>query len=181
MLSLLSQQLRGDILLVLTLRTDEAPRDPGLLRFEAEVGRQAEHRVEVEPLTRAEQARQISDILGVPPRRELLDDVYVRAEGNPFFAEELLALGGAGDLPTTVRDLLLARLEALTPATRQVLRAASVIGRRVPHRLLEVVSDVGGAGLEEALRPAVEHHVLVTEEPDGLLDGGSYSFRHALL
>ena len=183
MLALLSHQLRGDILLVLTLRTDEAPRDPGLVRFAAEVGRRGDHRITLQPLTREQQARQVSDILGVPPRRELLDDVYSRAEGNPFFAEELLVLGGAGDLPTTVRDLLLARLEALSPVTRQVLRAASVIGRRVPHRLLEAVSDVTGSRLDEALRPAVDGHVLVPADvaADGVAVGGAYQFRHALL
>ena len=84
------------------------------------------------PLTRDEQARQLSDILGLPPTRALLDDVYARAEGNPFFAEELLALSGREALPVTVRDLLLARLEALSPSTRQVLRTAGVIA--IPPR-----------------------------------------------
>ena len=177
LLSLLAHQLRGDVLLLLTLRTDEAPRDPGIVRFTAELGKRGQHRLELLPLTRDEQARQLSDILGVPPRRDLLDEVYARAEGNPFFAEELLALHRSSGLPSTVRDLLLARVEALPPATRQVLRTSAVVGRRVPHRLLEAVSDVTGARLEEALRPAVESHVLVIDDSSG----GSYQFRHALL
>ncbi len=177
MLALLAQQLRGDVLLLFTLRTDESPQDPGITRFVAETGRGADHRLQLDPLTREQQARQISDILGVPPVKNLLDDVYGRAEGNPFFAEELLVLGSDGELPGTVRDLLLARLDALAPATRQLLRSASVVGRRVPHRLLEAITDLSGDALDRAIRPAVENHVLTTDDADG----GTYQFRHALL
>jgi DNA-binding CsgD family transcriptional regulator/tetratricopeptide (TPR) repeat protein len=177
MLALLAQQLRGDVLLVSTLRTDESPQDAGITRFVAETGRGAGHRVVLEPLSREQQARQISDILGVPPVKNLLDDVYGRAEGNPFFAEELLVLGSHGELPSTVRDLLLARLDALAPATRQLLRSACIVGRRVPHRLLEAITDLSGDALDSALRPAVENHVLTTDDADG----GTYQFRHALL
>jgi DNA-binding CsgD family transcriptional regulator/Tfp pilus assembly protein PilF len=176
LLSLLAHQLRGGTLILLTLRTDEAPRDLGVVRLTAELARRGDDHVVLQPLTREEQARQISDILGVPPPRSLLDQVYARAEGNPFFAEELLALNRAGELPPTVRDLLLARLDALAPATRQVLRTGAVIGRTIPHDLLEAVADVSGPRLESALRSAVEEHVLVTAA-----DIAGYQFRHALL
>ncbi|SFS07152.1 regulatory protein, luxR family [Microbacterium sp. cf046] len=176
LMAILSSQLRGGTLLLFTVRSDETSAEPEVARFIAEAGRGSDRRVVLQPLTREEQALQLSDILGVPPRKALLDDVYARAEGNPFFAEELLALARDGDLPATVRDLLLARLEALSPATRQVLRAACVIGRRVTHRLLEQVADRSGPSLDAALRPAVEQHVLLTEQA-----GGLYMFRHALL
>jgi DNA-binding CsgD family transcriptional regulator/tetratricopeptide (TPR) repeat protein len=177
LVALLASQLRGDALLVFTVRSDESPQDAGVARFIAETGRGSGQRVALGPLTRDEQALQLSDILGVPPRTALLDEVYARAEGNPFFAEELLVLGSDGELPETIRDLLLARLDALGPATAQALRAASVVGRRVPHRLLDRVADVTGPSLDAALRPAVEHHVLLTDAADG----GVYIFRHALL
>jgi DNA-binding CsgD family transcriptional regulator/tetratricopeptide (TPR) repeat protein len=176
LLGLLARQQPGDLVLLLTLRTDESPVPAGLTRYLAELVRRGDHRVSLQPLSREQQAHQISDILGVPPHRQLLDDVYDRAEGNPFFAEEVLALAQQGDegLPATVRDLLVARLEALSPATQQVLRTASVVGRTSPHRLLEVVVDVSGERLEEVLRDAVAAHVL-RAEGDGL------TFRHALL
>ena len=176
LLSLLAHQLRGGALLLLTLRTDEAPQDPGVVRLTAELVRRGDDHVVLQPLTREEQARQLSDILGVPPTRSLLDQVYARAEGNPFFAEELLALNRTGELPPTVRDLLLARLDALAPATRQVLRTGAVIGRIIPHDLLEAVADVSGPRLDTALRSAVEEHVLVRAP-----DIAGYQFRHALL
>ena len=176
LLALLTRQQQGDVVLLLTLRTDESPAPAGLTRYLAELVRRGDHRVALQPLSREQQAHQISDILGVPPRRQLLDEVYERAEGNPFFAEEVLALVQQGDegLPATVRDLLVARLEALSPATQQVLRTASVIGRTAPYRLLEAVVDVSGERLEEVLRDAVSAHVL-RAEGDGL------TFRHALL
>ena len=176
LLALLARQQPGDVVLLLTLRTDESPAPAGLTRYLAELVRSGDRRVSLRPLSREQQAHQISDILGVPPHRQLLDDVYGRAEGNPFFAEEVLALAHQGDegLPATVRDLLVARLEALSPATQQVLRTASVVGRSAPHRLLGAVVDVSGERLEEVLRDAVAAHVL-SAEGDGL------TFRHALL
>ncbi len=176
LLALLSRQQQGDVVLLLTLRTDESPAPAGLTRYLAELVRRGEHRVELQPLSREQQAHQISDILGVPPHPQLLDEVYARAEGNPFFAEEVLALVEQGDegVPATVRDLLVARLEALSPATQQVLRTASVIGRTAPYRLLEAVVDVSGERLEEILRGAVTAHVLRTQ-------GDGLTFRHALL
>jgi DNA-binding CsgD family transcriptional regulator/tetratricopeptide (TPR) repeat protein len=175
LLALLARQQHGAVLLLLTLRTDESTAPPGLARYLAELARRGDQHVRLAPLTRDEQAQQMSDILGLPPRRQLLDEVYARAEGNPFFAEELLALGaGSGELPSTIRDLLLARLEALRPATRQVLRTASLIGREVPHRLLEAAVDVRGERLEAALREAVDAHVLQARTE-------TLVFRHALL
>ncbi|HET6937707.1 MAG TPA: AAA family ATPase, partial [Nocardioides sp.] len=176
LLALLARQQQGDVVLLLTLRTDESPPPAGLSRYLAELVRRGDHRITLPPLSREQQARQISDILGVPPRTRLLDEVYERAEGNPFFAEEVLALAQHGDegLPATVRDLLTARLETLSPATQQVLRTASMIGRTAPHRLLAAVVDVSGDRLDEVVRSAVVAHVLE-------VDGDGLAFRHALL
>ena len=96
LLALLARQQQGDVVLLLTLRTDESPAPAGLTRYLAELVRRGDHRVALQPLSREQQAHQISDILGVPPHRRLLDEVYARAEGNPFFAEEMLALVAAG-------------------------------------------------------------------------------------
>ena len=176
LLALLARQQRGPILLLLTLRDDESPLPPGLTRYLAELARHGDQRIRLAPLTRDQQALQISDIRGVPPHRALLDDVYARAEGNPFFAEELLALGEreGRSLPVTVRDLLLARLDSLRPSTRQLLRTASIAGREFTHLLLEAVADVAGSRLEAALRESVDAHVLEGR-------GDSLMFRHALL
>ena len=79
LLALLARQQQGDVVLLLTLRTDESPAPAGLTRYLAELVRRGDHRVALQPLSREQQAHQISDILGVPPRRKLLDEVYARA------------------------------------------------------------------------------------------------------
>ena len=81
----------------------------------------------------------------------------------------------AGELPAGLADLLLARMERLSPTAQQVLRAAAVTGRRVDDELVRQVSGLGELEYEEAVREAVAHQLLV---PDG---SGGYSFRHALL
>jgi DNA-binding NarL/FixJ family response regulator len=99
-----------------------------------------------------------------------------RAEGNAFFAEELVAaeLGDRG-LPEDLADLLLVRLDRLDDEGRAVVRAAAVAGRRVSHALLAAVVDLAPDALERALRAAVDSNVLVRVGADG------YAFRHALL
>jgi DNA-binding CsgD family transcriptional regulator/tetratricopeptide (TPR) repeat protein len=114
-----------------------------------------------------------------PPAPQLLTRVLARSEGNPFFAEELLAAGPGGGqrgLPTTLHDLLAARVDALSGRAQQVLRVAAVTGRRVGHGLLAAAGTLEEAALLEAVREAVEHHLLV---PDA--DGEAYAFRHALV
>lgn len=104
-------------------------------------------------------------------------EVVERAEGNAFFAEELVAataLGGSG-LAEDLSRLLLVRFDQLDTAGQHVVRIASAAGRHVSHRLLAAVAGLGEAELDAGLRDAVEHHVLVPTE------SGGYAFRHALL
>jgi DNA-binding CsgD family transcriptional regulator/tetratricopeptide (TPR) repeat protein len=105
-----------------------------------------------------------------------VEDVVARAEGNAFYAEELLAAGLAGEaLPMELTDVLLARVEQLSPPTQQVLRVAAVAGRQVRHELVSAVAGQAPAEMEQALAEAVHHHLLVVS------DDGRYRFRHALL
>ena len=81
-------------------------------------------------------------------------------------AEEVIAANPTGDcgaLPTTLRDLLLARIDELPESTRELLRTAAVIGRRFPHTLLAAVCDRTHDDLFNDLRIAVEQQVLVPQ------------------
>ncbi|MPZ72089.1 MAG: AAA family ATPase [Nitriliruptorales bacterium] len=178
-LALVVRALPPRVLLLMTMRDDEVPEgDAVFRRFRSQLERSGAHRLDLRPLSRDDQARQISGIVGLPPPRALLDRVYGRADGNPFFAEELLALGDSPDgVPAGVRDLLLARVEALPRDTQRVLRAAAAAGRRVPHRLLAGVCDLEDEALDDALRHAVMHHILVPLS----MPVASYQHRHALL
>jgi len=106
-----------------------------------------------------------------------LASIVARADGNAFFAEELVAAAeqlGTQQLPWQLADLLLVRLDRISDDSRQIIRSAAVAGRRVSHELLAIVADVND--LDGAIREAVDAHIL---EPT--MSGRGYRFRHALL
>ncbi len=112
---------------------------------------------------------------------ELLDAVVVRADGNPFFLEELgygLA-GGAvetGAVPATVHDVLGARINQLDAPALSLLRTASVLGREFPRALLTAIWD--GDGNLEALLDELRRREFLFEEQGR--DPPTLLFRHAL-
>jgi tetratricopeptide (TPR) repeat protein len=167
---------RNRVLVVATYRSDE-PRTVRLGPWLAELDRGGPaQRLQLPRLDQIQTAAQLTGILGVVPTVDLVDGVFARSEGNPFFTEELLAAVqvGSGELPITLRDLLQGRVEALPEPAQQVLRVAAVAGRQVSHPLLTAVAGLDEGQLNDALRAAVAHQLLVTRE-------GGYQFRHALL
>jgi DNA-binding CsgD family transcriptional regulator len=168
------------VVLVATYRSDELGRRHPLRPVLAELDRRpAVERLELGRLNRDELGGLLTGILGSPPAPQLLASVLARSDGNPFFAEELLAGGRSADptaLPATLHDLLAARINALSEPTQQVLHVAAVAGRRVGHGLLAAACPLAEATLLEAVREAVEQQVLVADPA-----GESYAFRHTLL
>ena len=165
------------VLVVLTYRSDELHRRHPLRPLLAELERAPRaRRIELARFDRAELAEALEDILGAPPAPDLVDRLLQRSEGNPLFAEELLASGldGRGGLPPTLRDALMVRVERLPDAAQEALRVLAA-GRRLDHQLLEDASGMEPRELREALRVAVESHIAVVD------DDGWHTFRHALL
>jgi class 3 adenylate cyclase/tetratricopeptide (TPR) repeat protein len=76
---------------------------------------------------------------------DLAGPVLEKAEGNPFFLEELtrsLVERGAGaTVPDTVQGLLTARIDRLPAEHKRLLQTAAVLGREVPLDLLEAIWD----------------------------------------
>jgi len=182
LLSYLARALRRDpVLIVLTVRAEELGPGRPAGELVAELAR-APHveRVALRPLDRDGVAAQLLSITGVPPSAALVDRMVERAAGNPFFTEELLAAGdagaaeagGPGAVPPGVREVVLTRAARLPAAGQQVLQAAAVLGRRVPHDLLAAVTAPGE--LAAGLPPVVAFRLL---EPAG----DSYLFRHPLI
>ncbi|MEU9601017.1 AAA family ATPase [Streptomyces sp. NPDC048109] len=133
-------------------------------------------RLELRPLPDADVARLVRSL-----REQRLPDTTVRriverAEGNAFYAEELVAAtdAPAPGVPSGLADVLLIRFEQLSETAQQALRTAAVAGRRVGHDLLRDAVGLPEEELESALREAVERQLLVSG------DGDTYSFRHAL-
>jgi DNA-binding CsgD family transcriptional regulator len=110
-----------------------------------------------------------------------LNGIVARAEGNAYYAEELLAAWAHGDqaerqsLPAGLAALLLSRVERLSDEAQRVLRAAAAAGRRADDELVQAASGLAPAEYEAAVREAVTHQLLVPDGAEG------YVFRHALL
>lgn len=164
-------------LLVCTYRSDELHRGHPLRPLLAEMDRVREvERVQLERLDRDGTAQLLASLLGGEQPAAVIDAIHGRAQGNPFFTEELAACGG-GDagMPESLRDVLLARVDALPEAAQRVLRLAAAGGARTGHDLLAEVADLPSGELDAALRTAVAAQLLVAD-----CDGG-YEFRHALV
>ena len=176
---LIRNRRRERLMVIVTYRTDELHRRHPLRAFLAEADRARTTRLTLERFTRDELTDQLTGILGHAPPARLIDDLYVRAEGNPFFTEELLAAGGGhgdGRLPDDVREALMLRIELLSADAQAVLRVAAAAGPSVRHGLLVAATPLEPDALLAGVREAVAHHVLV-QEPGS----DAYRFRHALL
>jgi DNA-binding CsgD family transcriptional regulator len=170
----------GRVTVVVSYRSDELHRRHPLRPLLAELVRLSDvERLELAPFSRVELAEHLEAITGAPLPTDQVEGIYARSEGNPFYAEQLLAAGAfhtQADLPATLAEVLLARVQGLSEPAQQVLRVAAVAGRRVPHRLLAEVTGQPEAIFEQGLREAIGAGVLATN-----VATGSYAFRHALL
>ena len=182
LLGYLFTRLDGERLaIVVTYRSDDLHRRHPLRRTLAEWARLPHvSRVSLDPLPSDDVRRLVRALSdGSGPSDTELEDIVRRADGNAFFAEELLAAVVAADgasLPFQLADLLLVRLDRMSENARRVVRAAAVGGRRVSHAMLEAAAQMPPADLDTALREAVDGHVLQLTS-----SGHGYTFRHALL
>ena len=184
---LFSRPMRGMVAVVASYRSDDLHRRHPLRAAAAQWSRMpGVHRVQLEPLPDQDVHRLVHALLSDPQLGDTLagslDEaavraVVARAEGNAFFAEELVgaAVSGGAGIPDDLADLLLVRLDRLDDPARDVVRAAACAGRRVPHALLASVVTLDDDDLDRALRSAVEQHILTRTSDD------AYAFRHALL
>ncbi|MEU8820919.1 AAA family ATPase [Actinoplanes sp. NPDC048796] len=157
----------GPVVLLATARPELFERDPAV------AGTAGASVVSLTALT-DEAARDLVTRLPHDPGRR--DEILARAEGNPYFLGQLaahLAEGGSGTaLPDTLHALLSARVDALPPAEKRLLRAAAVAGRTF---------------WTEPLRDRHDPEALASLEARGLVLARTgpgreeYAFTHALL
>jgi class 3 adenylate cyclase len=140
----------------------------------------------LEPLDGAESeelARRVLEASGVVA--EVARALAGTGEGNPLFIEELaasVAERGAptGELPTSVRSIVAARLDALPPAERDALLDASVVGKVFWGGALAGMSGNGDAR-RDAL-DSLEGRDLIRRDPVSRLQGDvQYTFKHQLI
>jgi DNA-binding CsgD family transcriptional regulator len=183
LVTFLSRMLhRERVALIGSYRTDDLHRRHPLRPVVAELQRlPSVISVDLAPLDPAALAEYLTAAAPVRIDATVLNDIVARAEGNAFYAEELLAAAISGDitdhsaLPAGLAALLLSRVEQLSDATQRVLRAAAVAGRRADDELVRAASGLAAAEYEAAVREAVTHQLLVPDGTEG------YVFRHALL
>lgn len=174
---LLTRGFSSRLALVVTYRSDDLHRRHPLHETLAVWARIAsvEH-VELEPLGDEAVRTLVRSLERAPADGATAIEIARRAEGNPFFAEELAASAAAGRaLSGGLTRVLNARVEQLGDTAQHVVRVVAMAGHRLGHDLLARVAALPDDELEGAIRGAVEHHVLETSWPP------AYTFRHALL
>ena len=113
----------------------------------------------------------------------LLETIAAKAEGNPFFVEELVRAvreqGGESTaaVPATIEEVLRSRLDRLESLDQRLLQHAAVIGRQVPLSVLEALVDVPADALRSGLGRLSSAEFLY-EMPRGF--ELEYCFKHAL-
>jgi DNA-binding CsgD family transcriptional regulator len=181
------------LLLLTTVRANEVAS--AAQRWLAQLERERlAHELALAPFARAEVGQMAAVLLpaGGTVGISLLDTLYARSEGNPFFVEELLralvttgALARVHDVwqrtsarspvPRSVRDIVRQRTERLSVDARHALEVAAVAGREVEYRLLRVVLGQNDASLVALLKELIAAHLLIEEHAD------HFGFRHALI
>jgi transcriptional regulator with XRE-family HTH domain/tetratricopeptide (TPR) repeat protein len=171
------------IRLIGAYRDSEAPPGARLGEFAADLARASLVRVlPLGPLTDAEAGRLL---LQLAPQAEevpaVLPAIVRRAGGVPFFlvsyAEQVRDGPGATQLavPWTVAQVIGQRVAALPGPAQDLLGAAAVVGRVVPHALLARVTGRDDEQVLQAVEAALAARLLAEDEPAG------YRFPHDLI
>ena len=180
---------------MVTYRPEDVPARSLLLRLSSRLpAGTTRARVTLAPLDVTATARLISSMLGGEPVSEAFAGyLHERTDGLPLAVEESVRLlRNRADLdfrdgewvrrslaelqvPPTVRDSVLERVQRLGPDARWVLRAASVLAEPADDGVLRAVAGVSGAGLRAGLVEAVASGLLGEDER------GRVGFRHVLM
>jgi class 3 adenylate cyclase len=147
------------VFLIASLRAETDSAGWKLMAAARELFGAALTEIRLEPLSATESRDLVANLLEIESLPDRVRDlILARAEGNPFFVEEVIrmliehgvierradrwiATGEVGsvEIPETLHGLLLARIDQLPDAAKRSLRVASVIGRQFPVRVLERV------------------------------------------
>ena len=141
--------------------------------------------VALQPLSPRESLSLARDVIGPAEVDEpTVEMIVAKAEGNPFFTEELaraVAEGGSPipgtTVPDTIEGVLMARIDRLAAEDKRVLQAAAVIGRTLPFLLLQMILEPADEGLREHLARLQGAEFLYETRTASELE---YTFKHAL-
>ncbi|MEK9662238.1 MAG: AAA family ATPase, partial [Alphaproteobacteria bacterium] len=170
---------RPNIMIVVTYRPEfEAPW----------VGRPHTSLIALNRLGRRECVALVTKVSGTAGLRpELVDQISARTDGVPLFVEELTRVviesstdrldSPVPDVPATLHDSLVARLDGVGPA-RELAQLAACIGRSFPTWLLAALREVRDDAMDALLAPLVEAGLIY---PERQRNGAGYAFKHAMV
>jgi ABC-type oligopeptide transport system substrate-binding subunit/class 3 adenylate cyclase len=184
------------LLLVLTMRLE---RDHPAWRVKEEAARDLPHRsreISLEALSGDAGRELLRALIGANTLPDVMERrILEPAEGNPFFLEEIVrSLADAGalvregeawrfdhavpiEIPPTVEQVILSRIDRLSPGAHAALTAASVLGRQFSLPMLEAL--VPG---DEAIRtPLTELQRLDLLREGRRWPDPEFRFKHALI
>jgi DNA-binding CsgD family transcriptional regulator len=169
--------------LVISVRPEDIESNDAVLRLLADLGRSGSaERIELPPLSHDETRRLVAEVTHGRAAAGLAERIHALSDGNPLFAEELLAASYTGEdggaLPPKLRDLLAARLTAVPDDVLAVLRVAAASGRSIDDRLLAKASGLDEAQVQRAVRAAVDDYILIRVADQ---EHAAYRFRHEIL
>ena len=165
------------VLIICTLREEELGRDHRLGPWLSEFGRHPRvTQLSLNGLDRGELAMLIATRTGRAADPSFVESIWERSQGNPFFAEELLAAPGSASLPTALQAVILSRVDELSAPAQHLLSIAAVAGADVDHQVLEAIGGLDPDVMAQAITESVDKSILVVDETRT-----GYRFRHALL
>src|SRR5579872_619850 len=178
---------RDAVTVVATCRGDEAPAAPVAEWLTQVRGAAGVEEIRLGPLSRAELAGQVAALAGGPVPARVVDELYARAEGNPFFTEQLVAatladasegglLRAPAGLPARLAELLAARAGRCAGDARAVLAGLAVAGRPLAEEPLAAVTGLSAEAVRGGLRELAAARLLAEDT-----SGDEYRPRHALL
>jgi predicted ATPase len=136
---------RGVVTVMVTCRSDEAPLAAPVAGWLAQMrGAAGVEEITLGPLSRAEAAEHVAALAGGPMPPGVVDELFARAEGNPFFTEQLVAAAPAGPdgdtlsvpagVPTRLAELLVARAGRCGESGRRQSAFALALSAAIPAR-----------------------------------------------
>jgi class 3 adenylate cyclase/tetratricopeptide (TPR) repeat protein len=191
----LADRAKGPVLFLCPSRPDLTARRP-----DWGGGRRNASSLALDPLTPQDAQRLVRSLLTVddlPP--SVHARILERAEGNPFYLEEIIrrliddgslvrsgdrwrATPGATDveIPDSVQAVLASRIDLLDPADKRVLQAAAVVGRAFWPGPVAELTGMAPADLTDVFR-RLEIREMVLSQPGSTLTGQpEYLFKHIL-
>ena len=193
----LTEHISGGVVLICPARPELAANRPGwggARRNMSAIG--------LEPLTASDAGRLMNELVQIADLPESVRTrILERAEGNPFFLEEivrhLLDLGQLTadadgwravpgidlvELPDTVHGVLASRIDLLPAASKRVLQAAAVVGRTFwPGAVLPVLGEGGDrVDVAAALTDLVDREFVRPRPGSSLAGESELIFKHVL-